>query len=116
VPDNFRPWLYKIARNQCLQILRSKKRRPDFGTLPSGSIAADHVTAYLSRLVKVEAVGGITNLLAMLSPEQSELLRLRYAENLSRREIAEIMDVSEAIIKSRLFETIDKLRHMAQGS
>lgn len=116
VPDSFRPWLYKIARNHCLQILRSKNRRPDIGSLPSGSIAADHVTAYLSRLIKVEAVGGIQELLSALTPEQNELLRLRYAENLSRKEISEIMEVSEPIIKSRLFETVEKLRQLAKGS
>lgn len=115
VPDHFRPWLYKIARNHCLQILRARQRRPEAGGLPSGSIAADHITAYLSRLIKVESVNQIENLLTMLTPQQNELLRLRYSENLSRREIAEIMEEPEPVIKSRLFEAVDKLRRLASA-
>ena len=28
VPDNFRAWIYRIARNHCLNLVRNRERRP----------------------------------------------------------------------------------------
>ena len=38
------------------------------------------------------------------------MLRLRYAEGLSRAEIAYVLEVPESVVKSRLFEGLKKLR------
>ena len=38
------------------------------------------------------------------------MLRLRYAEGLSRAEIACVLEVPESVVKSRLFEGLKKLR------
>lgn len=48
--------------------------------------------------------------LEKLSLDDCELLRLRYAEELSRREISEILELPESTVKSRLFESLKKLR------
>ena len=49
----------------------------------------------------------------LLTDEQREVLRLRYVENLSRGEIAEILDQPESLVKSRLFEGLKRLREEA---
>lgn len=115
LPDNFRPWLYKIARNHCIAVLRERKRHhADRNPLPTESIPLDQ-SGYLTRLVRAEAQHQLADLLAKLSPEENELLGLRYTEGLSRKEIADVMDEPETVIKSRLFEAIEKLRKLAGG-
>ena len=45
-----------------------------------------------------------------------EVLILRYFEDLDRGEIAEILELSESVVKSRLFEARRKLREHLQDS
>lgn len=110
VPERFRPWLYKIARNHCLNVVRGRARRKDDRDLPAGSQIEAAMTGHLTRLVKEELRHRVTELVAGLPEAQREALRLRYVEDLSRAEIAEILEVSESVVKSRLFEGVKKLR------
>jgi RNA polymerase sigma-70 factor (ECF subfamily) len=110
VPDNFRAWLYRIARNVCVNVLRSRRRRRDALALPSDSRIAADMTGDLSRLVKGELRSRIGHLLGALPAEQREALRLRYVEGLSRAEIAYVLEVPEPTVKTRLFEGLRKLR------
>jgi RNA polymerase sigma factor (sigma-70 family) len=48
--------------------------------------------------------------LAELPESQREVLHLRYAEDLSRADIAEVLDIPEPVVKSRLYEGMVKLR------
>ena len=45
VPDHLRPWLYKTARNHCLNLLRRRARRKDIRPLPGASQLAESVTS-----------------------------------------------------------------------
>jgi RNA polymerase sigma-70 factor (ECF subfamily) len=110
VPDRFRPWLYRIARNHCLNMLRDKARRKDDRVLPSDSRLDAATTGNLTRLVKRELRSRIAHLLAALPAAYREVLQLRYAEGLSRAEIAEVLELPESVVKSRLFEGLKKLR------
>lgn len=110
VPDRFRSWLYRIARNHCVNLLRDRATRKDDRRLPSASMPADTLTGHLTRLVKDEARSRLLELVASLSDAQREVLRLRYVEDLSRSEIAEVLGVPESVIKSRLFEGLKRLR------
>jgi RNA polymerase sigma-70 factor (ECF subfamily) len=110
VPDHFKPWIYRIARNHCLNMLRMRARRKDGQALPGASQIAESMTGNLTRLVRDEMEGKLRAVVADLPAAQQEVLRLRYVEGLSRSEIAEVLDLSGALVKSRLFEGIKKLR------
>lgn len=110
VPDNFRAWLYKIARNYCLNTIRNRNRRRGGAELPSDTRLWASQTGHLTRLVKIEQEDKLAELLANLTPEQQEALRLRYTEGLARAEIAEVLEITESVVKSRLFEGLKKLR------
>lgn len=113
VPDRFRPWLYRIARNHCLNLLRHRANNPADAALPSASKLPEAETGHLTRLVQEEARERLHEAVARLSDTQQEVLRLRYAENLSRQEIAEVLDLPESVVKSRLFEAVERLREQA---
>lgn len=110
VPENFRAWLYKIARCHCLDVLRRRGRRRDAHVLPSDFRLAESDTGVLTRLVRRERSSRIMHLVQALPTEQREVLCLRYAEGLSRGEIAFVLDLSESVVKSRLFEGLERLR------
>jgi len=110
VPDNFRAWIYKICRNRCLDILRSRKRRRDDGSLPTASHLDAQLTGNLTRIARGEQWERLRELVAALPPDQREVLQLRYAEGLSRAEIAEVLEIPVKLVKSRLFHGLEKLR------
>lgn len=113
IPDAFRPWLYKISRNHCLNLLRQRAHRKDGQELPGVSQIYEALTGQLTRMVKDEARSKLAEMVQALEESQREVLRLRYVEDLSRTEIAEVLDIPEPVVKSRIFEGLKKLREHA---
>jgi RNA polymerase sigma-70 factor (ECF subfamily) len=118
IPENFRAWVYRICRNRCLDILRARSRKRDDQELPNDSHLDAQITGDLTRLARREQQARLRELLAALPANQREVLRLRYTEDLSRSEIAEVLGIRESLVKSRLFEGLQKLRQhdSLQGS
>ncbi len=110
VPDNFKAWIYKICRNRCLDVLRTSSRRRDDKSLPAASQLQDQMTGFLTRLVEGERLDHLQKLVDDMPEDQREALMLRYGESLSRAEIAEVLDVSEGIVKSKLYHGLERLR------
>lgn len=107
-PERFSSWLFAIARNQCLSIYRSSKHEAaeeiDFDLLsgPSGETP--------DRLVeRQESVDLLNKFLAQLRLEYREVLLLREFQNLSYREIAEVLGDTESAVKSRIFKARQRL-------
>jgi RNA polymerase sigma-70 factor (ECF subfamily) len=112
VPDSLRPWIYRIARNHCLNLIRSRSRRKDRGAMPEPSRIDAALTGHLTKLVKEELKDHVAQMLQSLSDAQREVLRLRYVEDLNKSEIAEVLEMPESVVKSRLFEGMKKLREL----
>ncbi len=110
VPENFRAWIYKICRNRCLDLVRSRGRRRDNDSLPDPSRLDAELTGYLTQMVRGEQWDALRRLVASLPADQREVLHLRYAEGLSRAEIAEVLEIDEKLVKSRLYHGMEKLR------
>lgn len=110
IPDRFRPWLYKIARNHSINMIRDRANVREGNGEKHVSQIQDVLTGYLTRMVHEEQQQHMTELVDALSDTHREVLRLRYVEDLSRLEIAEVLDLSEPLVKSRLFEGLKKLR------
>lgn len=110
IPEGFRPWLYKVARNHCLNVIRRRGRHPDENAGPPPSGLAGDLTGQLTRLVRNEDNARLADMVDALPDIYQEVLRLRYVEELSRAEIAEILDLPESLVKSRLFDGLRKLR------
>ena len=109
-PSNFRAWIYKITRNRCLDVIRTRGRRRDDQALPPASRLDADLTGCLTKLVRREQRAHLRRALAELPENQREVLHLRYAEDLSRAEIALVLDLPEPLIKSRLYEGMVTLR------
>jgi RNA polymerase sigma-70 factor (ECF subfamily) len=96
----FGPWLGRIAANQALNVLRSRRRE---APLEVDVQAADVYGDVLLRDEVVEAVG-------RLGEDRRVVVALRYWADLAPREIAEVLDVPVGTVTSRLSRAIGELR------
>ncbi len=113
IPDHFRPWLYKVARNHCMNLIRERATHKVRHALPAASHLFEPLTGHLTRMARDEARTKLAEIVLTLPEAQREVLRLRYVDDLSRAEIAEVLDLPESVVKSRLFEGLSKLREAA---
>lgn len=105
----FSAWLYRIAHNLIANWHRDSHRRKEVPLedqieLP---IKADHPERAMEKTQEVEQLlQGIRR----LSPDRQQLLILKFVEDLSNAEIADIMGKSEGAIKSLYHRALIALR------
>lgn len=97
--DRFISWLFAIARNECLTALR----KADVVMPLDEAIESYEVTDDGRTLERDEERRLIVAAIMRLKPEYRELVVLREYQNLSYRDIADAVGVSEGMVKSRLF-------------
>jgi RNA polymerase sigma-70 factor (ECF subfamily) len=104
------PWLYRIATNLALNFLQRTGWR--YLPLPgrAGEVVLepepdieDHAQSVEELLLRGEAIEAVQQALAELEPMHRAPLLLYYGEELSCRELADALDVTEAAAKVRLF-------------
>jgi RNA polymerase sigma-70 factor (ECF subfamily) len=104
----FRVWVYRIAHDQAVSELRRKARRPVmFEDIPTGrppEPTGDDDTAFEdAELVHAALVG--------LSIDHRRVLTLRFLEDMSIEEIAQVVGCGVGTVKSRLHYAKAALRH-----
>lgn len=110
LPQSFRAWLFRIARNHCLNRLRARGARRSAARLATDAGLAVRMTGNLTRMIEDEQAARVAGLLDALPETQREVLLLRYNEDLTREEIAEVTGESVSVVKSRLYEGLKRLR------
>jgi RNA polymerase sigma-70 factor (ECF subfamily) len=104
-PEQFESWLFRLARNTCIDHLRRQKLRrifipfaPEHENVPEPSGAVD-----------TEELDALRHALAQLRPKDRALLAL-VQEGRSHAEIAETFKTSVAAVKARLHRAREQLR------
>jgi len=109
------PYLYRMAANQCADLLRQRRRKDDHEEpfeesaveeIASPDRDARHLAAAAEEMRRIEAM------LRGLPPAQAEVVRLRAFEELRFPDIARIAGCSLATVKSRMRYGQEKLRAM----
>ncbi len=112
--SSYKTWIYKITTNTCLDKIKADKRRQklnDLGTffgLKYQQVEYQHPGVQLEQK---EAVNRIMKVINELPKNQRTAIILQRLENLSQKEIAEIMDCSPKAVESlvsRAKKTIKK--------
>lgn len=101
----FYSWLYRIALNESLNALASRKPRgeldvhvADEGPGPDRAAEGD------------QALHAIEDALMLISPELRSVVTLRHIAQLSYEDIAQTLGLPEKIVKSRLHSARERLR------
>ncbi len=103
---NFSQWIYSIARNSVIDHYRTARKNIDIEDI--FDLGEDERTE-----VKIDArnlLKKVEKYLTKLNPRQREIVTLRVWEELSYREIAEIVGGSEDSVKVMFSRTIRELR------
>lgn len=116
----FKSWLYKIAVNYCREETRKKKgdRSLSFDVVwnrdaedsPKWESTAQRYDNPEAQLHRNELADILQRALAELNVEQREVVIMKEYEGLKFREIAEVLNISENTVKSRMYYGLDGLR------
>jgi len=116
--SSFFTWVYRIATNASLMLLRKKKiRRANFrdNDLDPEQIYLSNVVDWTqdptARIENKEIKQRIDEALSTLKEKYKTVFVLRDIEGLSTRETAEILDISEENVKIRLLRARQALRN-----
>jgi RNA polymerase sigma factor (sigma-70 family) len=105
-----RPWLYRIAHNESVTLLRRRRLHEDIedAALP----ASDSLEAYVAGR---ERVAELWSDLARLAPRQRQALVLHELHGLRHREVAAVLGITTPAAKQAAFEARRVLVEFAAG-
>ena len=112
----FSSWLLAIASHYCVDVLR--RRRVNWSSLddlpPMIELSVPRSTQPEQVAIVQQNAGTVQRLLETLSPSYRVPIILRYWYDMPYREIAQVMDVTESTVKTRLHRAKNKLACEAQ--
>jgi len=126
-PEAFRAWLYRTVRNACLIGRRKRANEPDhFLSLDDGGgdgdghdrrvDAVDPASDPEDQAINAGLRSRLRRSLAAIPRPYRVVVVLREIEGLSTREVAEVLGISEANVKTRLHRARLLLRELLESS
>lgn len=113
----FGPWFFQILRNQCRDMLRSRQARGRMETVDERLEfrPADEASGPERIQQKSAAREMLWRGLERIGTEHREILVLKELEGFRYNEIAEILEIPEGTVASRLFHARRALKEALQG-
>jgi len=105
---SFPAWIFRILNNKCNDWLRKQQRSTEL----KGDL--EQQSRNNSGYVDNEKADFLNTAIAKLSADHRVLLALRYREDFDISQIAEVLNIPEGTVKSRLHRTIEKLRQLME--
>ncbi|WP_232695908.1 sigma-70 family RNA polymerase sigma factor [Brevibacillus daliensis] len=101
--SNLKTWLYRIAINESKQYLRSWSFRRIFSTFKKEETPSDSSELYVEKkVIDKMTKEAIAEKVMAMSPQYRQVILLYYYEDLSTKEIAEILEVSGQVVRTKL--------------
>ena len=106
--SEFTTWLYRLTTNTCIDEQRKRRR---FSPLPDTLAATgahnnhsggERVPAAEARFMRLEVADSVRDAIQTLKPKLRIAILLKYFEELSYEEIAEVLNCSKGTVASRL--------------
>ncbi len=119
----FSTWLFKIASNNCIDLIRRKKKRTlsidktlenDDGTETTIHLKSEMLDPE-EKFVQKQKIKLLHELVKKLKPRYRELVELRYFKELSYEEIAQQLDIPLGTVKAQLFRAREFLHNVLKN-
>jgi RNA polymerase sigma-70 factor, ECF subfamily len=107
---NFRAWLYTILVNTCRGMLRKQKSRQFLTALLGRSLEDRSSTEPEAAYLQSENTRRLWEAVERLDEKHRLVVLLRYQEELTIREIAQILSIKEKNVYTRLYAAFSRLR------
>ena len=122
--SRFKSWLYKIAVNYCREEARKKKNSKslsfdvvwnrDAEASPQWESSGHRFDSPERQFQQKELADVLQEALLELNDEQREVVIMKEYEGLKFREIAEVLNISENTVKSRMYYGLDALKKILE--
>ena len=113
VSQRFSPWIYRIAHNTYVNALKKNSRDPlylfDFDTFISHTVVENPI---VREREKNEIKKMIDDSLSKLEPKYREILVLNYIEDLSYKEISDILHIPLGTVGVRVMRAKEMLKRI----
>lgn len=107
----FKAWLYAIARNKAIDLLRKKKKE---APIPLNENLIDPQEGPEAIWLAKEQASQIKGVLAELPEHYQQALYLRYQQEMSYEEISIVLNIPVSSVKTHLFRGKEKLRQILE--
>ena len=111
-PDRLAPWLFRVCRNRCIDVLRKEKPMQPLTDAHEATLPAPGQSPAEEAGLR-ESVSLLLRKLAELPARQAEVIRLKFQHHMSYREIAAVTSLSETNVGYLIHAGIQTLRQQA---
>ena len=115
IKGHLAPWLYTVCRNRALDVQRKESRMTVLQEV-DGFMAVDPAQSPARQVETREMVTEVLGALNQLTPNQQEVIRLKFQAGLSYREIGQITGLSTSNVGFQIHTGIKKLRQKIASS
>ena len=115
-PDKFKPWLYSIAVNRVRDFLRKKRLMSFLGSSKDRDTTEEFeeketsTPSALDAVIRKQFWAEVNRFSESLSGMERQVFLLRFMDEFTLSEIAEVLGKDESSIKTHLYRAIDKFR------
>lgn len=110
--SKFSTWIYRIAYNQCISVIRKKVRMIDMvGEVPEGEVSEGEING-LDAIAAQERSKYLHMALEALGETDSVVVTLFYYEEFSLEEIAEVTGLTSSNIRIKLHRSRKKMHQV----
>jgi RNA polymerase sigma-70 factor (ECF subfamily) len=119
----FSTWLYRIAKNNCIDHLRRNKKdndtmvnRQEAGLGITAHELANQLPSPEQLMITQQETRLLREIVDTLHPKYKDIIKLHYFKELSCEEIAQQLDLPEGTVKVRLFRARELLYNIMSKS
>ena len=115
---SFSPWIYRIAHNEAISYLRKRKAEPQTIDGEDGQVILERIadgSDTFSSLMMKEQARQLQEALTALDARYRDILVLRYLEDKSYSEIADILHLPPGTVAIRLKRGLEQLKSSLTG-